>query len=621
MNSRWAGSDAQQQPQPQAQTQAQTKRPEEKPVEAVRVSSNTYNGWSPVNHGKVHVPHSNDQQQEQQPTTTELVRVTEKQTQQWRPKRSYDLEEQSLPDSCKYSLNFNDDGENNHSFFNCGDPRGVMAGALDLVPKIHSKGFYNKNAWNEYPEDPEDPFNSKWRPAYCKQWVADMKCFEWPVARPLNVPKMQHEKCDVQPSNGWPMPPVDYPDTHINPEELKLGVNDGAVTRRLNDSAVLEIQINYQKLKRRIEKREGEQLWETAPSSSAGRVPQKASNSGIPKEESREDNRQEASHKPSGTPAPQSTQIPDDGNKRPAAQPTPPPTHTNAESVRPPPTMIPGKTGWHPIYGKVYDQPRVIQNDDPPTFLKIRCFLRPAEKGDLPQMLDIYNWEVAHGMQALDTNALRLNDMERLFKQCEESKTPIIVAIAGRSSEAIARKKATQHGGQGVQQQQSVQTEQDKVLGFAFISIPSTGLVGDAHHNVGRFRGQVHVYVASDIRKNGVGRALLQQITLFCSRHAIVSSDDFQWYDPIKSARYEDAFHNSRSYSRLYVEFASRGKADPDTDWMTRFLDSENYMCVSTLDKSLKVGYGEDGQVVNALSFQHDCQDPAKMKENDPQCK
>lgn len=87
---------------------------------------------------------------------------------------------------------------------------------------------------------------------------------------------------------------------------------------------------------------------------------------------------------------------------------------------------------------------------------------------------------------------------------------------------------------------------------------------------------------------------------------------------------YDDASYNARSYSHIFVKISARGKtdpeqlADPDTAWLSKFLDSENFICDSnlTLRDSRKIGYGETGQLVDTLVFQHDCQRLDKMREN-----
>ncbi|KAJ4411740.1 hypothetical protein N0V82_008924 [Gnomoniopsis sp. IMI 355080] len=538
----------------------------------VRLSVNTCDDWAPFG--------GNDGYQYQQVNIPEPEQTDRR---KWKPKRSWDLQSQDLPDSAAYSLEYNDsdDSLREEGAPRPKDIRNTVGGDLDLVRKAHGEGFYNKHKWDEYPDTTR---SSEWRPTYCQLWVKEVENEKWPVAVFLNVKDMPHAECDVQPSNGWLMPPVDYPDTHIDPKDAEVAQNKASASRRLLGTSALKMKADYNKLKRRVDEREGEVKWEPAQDPFLAV------------------NEQAAEHR-SGQPIPPSARS--YVNRSPVVE---------AE----PPIHRPERTVQHPIYGAITHLPRAFVSKRQPTYLKIACFLRPAEENDIPQLLNIYNWEVSHGMQALDTRQLCLKDMERVFNQCRDAKTPIIVAIAGTVGEAKSRRDSTmaprdRHNGS---QQRSQQPEKDKIIGFAYVSILAPGLAGDIHYNVGRFVGQVHIYVAHECRRKGIGRALLQRITIFCSRHAGYYAGEYKWQDHERTATYDEAAYNSRNYSRIFIEFASRAKDDPDTLWMSTFLDTENFICVSTQDKARKVGYGEDGKLVDCLVWQHDCQDLDNMKEN-----
>lgn len=566
------------------QPQSHSEQPALPPTGGIRLSVNAYGDWSQFDR---------KDREQQQFNTSELEKVK---TRTWRPRHSCDLLSQDLPDSVASSLGFNDSNHDSpiaNGALVCSDIRNTVGGELDLIPKVHGEGFYNKNRWVEYPDESKA---LEWRPTYCQLWVKEMENEDWPVAIFLKMKNMPHEECDVQTSDGWLMAPVEYPDTHINPAELKNDQHHGATSRRLNGNACLKIAANYRRLKRRVDEREGEVKWEPIGDDTSIASPP-----------------DHVFEKPIGQRNSQSTSQPTRSyvNRLPVMK--------SEQRIHRPERVI-----HHRHYGTITHLPRTYTPKPPPTYLKICCFLRPAEESDIPQILDIYNWEVAHGMQALDTKPLCLKDMERVFKQCKDAKTPIIVAIAGTSTEAKARREPTvaprgrYETGQQGPQQPSQYPENDKVIGFAYVSILSPGLAGDVHYNVGRFEGQIHLYVTHECRRKGVGRALLQQTTIFCSRHAGYHAQNYEWHDPEKTPTYDDAFYNSRSYSRIFVEVASRAKDDSDTLWVSKFLDEENFSCVSTKDKARKLGYGEAGRLLDCLVWQHDCQDLDKMKENDP---
>lgn len=572
--SRWAGGPQQVLPRSNnQQSQLKMEHGASPLAGGVRLSINSNDDWSAF--------HCNENQQQER---AQIPKVEEPKTRKWRPKHSCDLESQDLPDSVASSINFDDSDSSldEDAAPVSRDIRNAVGGEVDLVRKVHGDGFYNKHQWDEYPDQTK---SLEWRPTYCQLWVNELENEQWPVANFLHVKDIPHEECDVQTRNGWLMPPVDFPDTHINPQDAQVPQNSGASSRRLLSTADLNVKAQYSKLKRRVDEREREVMWfpieDPFPNFASPQQPAERS-----------------------------------------GQPTPPATYSyvNRSPVMDPEPLIhrPERIVQHAVYGTIKHLPRTITSRPPPTYLKIACFLRPAEEEDIPQILGIYNWEVSHGMQALDTKPLCLEDMQHVFKQCRDAETPIIVAVAGTPAEAKARRDDTpvprdQHGGP---QRQAQQAEKDKVIGFAYVSIMATGLAGDVHYNVDRFSGRVHIYVAHECRRKGIGRALLQRVTMFCSRHAGHYAGEYKWHDPEQMPTYDEAAYNSRNYSRISVEFASRGKNDPDTLWMSKFLDTENFKYVSTQNKSRNVGHGENGELFDTIVWQHDCQDLDRAKEN-----
>lgn len=572
--SRWAGEPQQALPRSDNQ-QGQLKMEHGAPTVAggVRLSINPDDDWSAF--------HCNENQHQKQ---AQVPEVEEPKTRKWRPKHSCDLESQDLPDSVAGSLNFDDSESSCHEDAAPVSPdvRNTVGGEVDLVRRVHGDGFYNKHQWDEYPDQRK---SFEWRPTYCQLWVDEMENEQWPVAVFLHMKDFPHEECDVQTSNGWLMPPVDFPDTHINPEDAQITQHSGASSRRLLSTVNLNVKAQYSKNRRRVDEREREVRW-------------------FPIEDP--------------FPVVESPQQP--AERR--GQPTPPATYSyiNRSPVMDPERLIqrPERIVQHAVYGTIKHLPRTLTSGPPPTYLKIACFLRPAGEEDIPQILDIYNWEVSHGMQALDTKPLCVEDMKRLFKRCRDAETPIIVAVAGTPAEAKARRDGTpvprdQHDRL---QRRTPLAEEDKVIGFAYVSITATGLAGDVHYNVDRFSGRIHIYVTHECRRKGIGRALLQRMTIFCSRHAGHYAGEYKWHDPEQMPTYDEAAYNSRNYSRISIEFASRAKDDHDTLWMSKFLDTENFKHVSTQNKSRKVGYGENGELFDTMVWQHDSQDLGRTKEN-----
>lgn len=512
----------------------------------------------------------------------------------WRPKHSVDLESQSLPSPIS-SVQLNDEDISAWQLSNDKDTaheavgsdiRGTIADDLDLTRKHSGGGFYNKNNWaRDASENGEDHDTHLWMPTFCQDWVNNLPNKPPPVAWFIDQKIERSDECDVQPLNGFLMAPVDYPDTHINPADT----NDaGQMARRLSTSASLKAAAEYEKNRRRFQKgekrvREQELM---NPSSHWRQI-----------------------HSPSAASQPKLPTQPMTGDGQ---------VYLGSQDH----VRHAGETNGKVSQALVGPIAQSNNQDSAwQSYVKIPCFLRPVEQGDLPQILEIYNWEVMNGIQALDTNQLGLQDVQRIFVQCKAAQTPFIVAIAGTPAEAAVRREVPtaprvpyQAYARGPYQQFQ-KAEQDKVLGFGFISIASTGIAGGVNHNVARFQGRAHFYVANESRRNGIGRALMTRLAQCCSVYTI-GTDDCEWYDPEKNPACDVVAFNARNYSRLFIETASRGKSDPETVWLTKLLDSEHFLCISTMDNARKAGSGMDGTWLDNLVWQLDCQDPKMVTEN-----
>lgn len=90
----------------------------------------------------------------------------------------------------------------------------------------------------------------------------------------------------------------------------------------------------------------------------------------------------------------------------------------------------------------------------------------------------------------------------------------------------------------------------------------------------------------------------------------------YEWFDPNNSRVCDLPSFNPRNYAQLFVEMASRSENDPETAWISKFLDSEGFVCVSASLKSRKIGNDENGQWLDNLVWQLDCQDLNSIREN-----
>lgn len=486
----------------------------------------------------------------------------------YRAKNSCDQESQSLPETIS-SIKATDDESEVVRHFSSDERVADKTAGNDISVKYGA--WCTQDSGKDTGLNVEEAKDS-WGPNSCQDWIDSLPSQHPPVGFFLEKNVERHYECDVEPMNGFLMAPIDYPATHIDPRNKS---NQQELARRLNGSSTLKSSAEFEKNKRQLRKHE--KLLE------AMEMPH-VNPDWIPVE-----------------------------NLLPVHQSTPP-------SAQPSTNLAPFIQ--NEISKDITGPMGHIDGGSADHRVRISCFLRPAGEADLPEILNIYNWEVCHGIQALDTQNLKLEDIWRIFSQCRSSRTPFIVAVAGTPAEAAARREIPapprpyQTYRTGPYQQWIPQTPQkDRILGFGFLTIPATGLAGDIQHNVCRFQARAHLYVDNESRCKGIGRALLNKLTRCCSIYS-VDMGTYEWHDPDNSAVCDLPSFNPRNYSRLFVEIASRGKNDPETLWYSKFLETEGFLCVSTMDKVRKIGYEEEGKWLDNLVWQLDCQDPKAVHEN-----
>ncbi|ROW04648.1 hypothetical protein VPNG_07424 [Cytospora leucostoma] len=548
--------------------------------------------------GAPHPPTYREENKEQhdQDKVTQKTQVYP-QKKKWRPKHSEDLESHSLPSTAaSVNLNWSDgsdfpDRSDDGNSALIKDVRGNIADELDIVPKGDGNGWVNKNAWKDYhsntPSDEEAGdgyFIDGWKAAYCRKWIADLPktlpapafCLEQNIDR--------HWECDIDPKDGFLMSPIEYPLTRINPNDPG---DDQMLERRLRDTASMRASIEYPQWQKRVAKNERKDA-EFAARNPTSNLVQRPRN-------------------PSTTP-----QLPHVPALNPVAEPF--------VSSMQQPSQGSNVTATEVLVGPVQQDThdRVDGRQ-----INISCHLRPAEMVDAPQVLEIYNWEVVNGCQALDAKPLSLQDIQSILMGCKSAHMPFIVAVQGTPMESASRQDSSAHPRGPYKQPRPTgpykkaavpQIAADKILGFGFISCPMVGLAGNVHTNVGRFIGRVHFYVDHASRRKGIGRAILHKLTR-CGSKSYHSVDWYEWYDPVGAAVFKEPGCNPRNYSRLYIESSSAGENDPDNAWHEKFMDDMGYTFMSTMDKTRNLGPGRDDEWRDTILWQHDCREPKSINE------
>lgn len=503
----------------------------------------------------------------------------------WRPKHSSCWGSQSLPSS-DASSNFDSNDANpslgsdqSNGGAPFGDIRGSIADELDIVPKGDGTGWVNKHAWKDYhslPGSDDDgsngSFNKGWLPQYCSDWVASLPDIYPPVVFLPGDEDETHWECDINPMNGSMIPAVDYPQSTVNPKDPATREE---LVRRMSGTAEIRVTMEAEKLRKRMKHREQQ-----------------------------EEKRCELHLNPR--------------YRRVSISSTP---------MDPPDTLRRSSRGYEAPgqTATALAESRRADHREP----RILCYLRPVERNDLPQILDIYNWEVENGRQALDAKPLVLQDIQRLFDECDAAGTPFIVAVRGSpplastsrggESTLVRFRGPYQQPGQSAyhgdrQATPSNPSTSDKILGFGLITLPSAGLAGNAHTSVGRFNGKVHFYVEPRSRRLGVGRCILHRLLRCCSKY-LLNADWYKWHDPHRSKACAEPGYNMRNYARVFAEVASF-KGDPDFGWRKKLLEEMKFLYVNTTDLTRKVIQDANGGWFDNTVWQHDCGGPSDVHES-----
>jgi L-amino acid N-acyltransferase YncA len=190
---------------------------------------------------------------------------------------------------------------------------------------------------------------------------------------------------------------------------------------------------------------------------------------------------------------------------------------------------------------------------------RIPCFLRPAQMFDMDAVRLIYNWEVQHGLQALDCHPLSTEDFEKLLATAQAQDTPFIVAVRGSARELGLTKGTLIYS---VFQQMPFReaNRRGEVLGFALLSPWQSGLaVGSASGTGGNSTptARIHVYVRPDSRRHKIGFSLLDMLlTSVSDRFSSQSGYDF--VDPDGGPAYKSSSGAERRYFHLYLSYLVR---------------------------------------------------------------
>jgi L-amino acid N-acyltransferase YncA len=188
--------------------------------------------------------------------------------------------------------------------------------------------------------------------------------------------------------------------------------------------------------------------------------------------------------------------------------------------------------------------------------------IRPAKAEDMPAITELYNMEVRGGYQAVDTEELSARDFLRVLQACEESNLHFLVAVTQPISLEDPKKwpdfrlyrwymKQKEHLSLSMPDAIS----QPAILGFGFLGENNAGVIGSSA-TIGRYTGQIRIYVHPDHRLQGIGRALLEKLLI----------------------------PTEKKFRSIIIEAFFQSQHDTELSWMERFLSRYEFTRVCYLE-------------------------------------
>ena len=141
----------------------------------------------------------------------------------------------------------------------------------------------------------------------------------------------------------------------------------------------------------------------------------------------------------------------------------------------------------------------------------INVYLRPAVQADAPGIMTILNWHINNGIRPSELAAITEDDVIHRMSMSQDARLPVIVAVerTRRSSRSRSRKYPRvnpNHPIQNIDPDYLGVTRDEPIVGFASATDWS------ASDYIETITAELEVYVASNHRKSGVGRCLLDAL-------------------------------------------------------------------------------------------------------------
>jgi L-amino acid N-acyltransferase YncA len=197
----------------------------------------------------------------------------------------------------------------------------------------------------------------------------------------------------------------------------------------------------------------------------------------------------------------------------------------------------------------VYLESQQYEIEPNPNVPKANIYLRPVNITDIPELLKLYNWYVAHATQCVDTEALSDVDLRRRIDDCKRVQLPFIVAV---------ERRAATNG-------RVVGNQSERIMGYAL----ATDFMGP--QTIGRVTADLEVFVDNAKTRLGIGRCLMDKLLEVCDPMYIAkqgyffncSQEDRSLYSP----------GGSRKLTRLVFSFGYSADDPTQYRWVKKWLE------------------------------------------------
>ncbi|EAQ91446.1 hypothetical protein CHGG_03381 [Chaetomium globosum CBS 148.51] len=244
---------------------------------------------------------------------------------------------------------------------------------------------------------------------------------------------------------------------------------------------------------------------------------------------------------------------------------------------------------------------------------RIPSFLRPAEKYDMEAVRAIYNWEVEHGIQALDSQPVTVEEFEKILATTQQLGLPFLVAVRGSARNLGMTNCNTSFS---VFKQVPFNGEKrGEILGFAFLSVWQPGLGGTALGS-SRATGKINVFVHPEYKRKKIGFSLLDMLLTTVS-DCFSSEAAYDFIDADNSPVYKKTRDRKRHF-KVYLSYRIPHKsgwdekaANPDDlVWVKKLVqDNLNFTELVRFEAVHRTPKGRKDPVcwLDEVVFEHTC--------------